>query len=305
MKQFLGLLLLVLSTFHSGAQDLSFTTKVDTNIINLGEQFKLSLQAEVKKGESFVWPFLPDTLEGLELVDNTEIDSSKKAGMLILKQQFTMTSFDSGYFVIPALQFSSSESTLSSDPIGIAVRFPEISEDQDYYDIKDVLSPGLDWNKIILISSIGLLLLAALIYVLIRIKRNKLDPNEAPKMILRPYAQAFEDLDQLEKEELWKKGEIKLYYSRLTDILRNYIQRELKISALESTAEELIESMTRVGLPSEHFRELQNLLRTSALVKFAKVKPTATENSNGLKVVRDFVEITKPQPEVKKEDHVE
>jgi hypothetical protein len=41
-------------------------------------------------------------------------------------------------------------------------------------------------------------------------------------------------LNTLEQKGLWQKGEVKAYYSELTDI-RNYIEEAIDIPAMEST----------------------------------------------------------------------
>ena len=52
----------------------------------------------------------------------------------------------------------------------------------------------------------------------------------------------------LEKKELWQKGEIKAYYSELTDIARNYIEEAIEIPAMESTTSELIIGLRAVSI---------------------------------------------------------
>ena len=44
-------------------------------------------------------------------------------------------------------------------------------------------------------------------------------------------------------EKLWQQGEIKQYYSELTDILRIYIENRWDIQAMEMVSSEIIESL--------------------------------------------------------------
>jgi len=39
---------------------------------------------------------------------------------------------------------------------------------------------------------------------------------------------AFRELEKLKNEELWQKGEIKRYYTILTDILRQYLGKQIQ-----------------------------------------------------------------------------
>ena len=57
---------------------------------------------------------------------------------------------------------------------------------------------------------------------------------------LPPFERAIEELKALESETLSEQEEFKQYYSRLTDVVRRYLEEEAKIDALESTSEELL-----------------------------------------------------------------
>ena len=79
--------------------------------------------------------------------------------------------------------------------------------------------------------------------------QKKRQKREKPVEIIftSPIEKATTLLQQLESKELWQKGEIKSYYSELTDIARNYIEEEIKIPAMESTTSELIVSLRKVA----------------------------------------------------------
>ena len=51
----------------------------------------------------------------------------------------------------------------------------------------------------------------------------------------------------LESKELIQRGEVKSYYSELTNIARNYIEEEIEIPAMESTTSELILALRKVA----------------------------------------------------------
>jgi hypothetical protein len=127
---------------------------------------------------------------------------------------------------------------------------------------------------------LGILLLvgiAALAYWLIKKYQNQ--PKEEEPVYTSPIEKATSLLQQLETKELWQKGEVKGYYSELTDIVRNYIEEEIEIPAMESTTSELITELRRVAnqkklkLSKETLVNLEKVLMQADLVKFAKVKP--------------------------------
>lgn len=301
MKSVLTIVLSMGLSLGLWAQQLSISAEVDTNVIFIGEQFTLSLKGEASLEENFVWPVFPDSLEGLEMISQGKLDSVKKGKVYKLSQEFIFTSFDSGYYVMPPMVFNQGGMSAQTEVIAIAVHFPELNEEDDYYNIKGILEPGLDWYKILLISGISLVFLGGVLFLYIRVNRKKTAKVKAPKYVLKPYAQAYKDLELLEQEELWQNGEVKPYYSRLTDILEHYLENQLNISALEKTAEEVIQSLQPLRLKKEFFLEMSAMLSSSSFVKFAKAKPSSFDNEQALKIVKEFIDITKPQPEIKKE----
>jgi hypothetical protein len=299
------LFILFLFSLFAQAQENSFSAQVDTNKILIGEQITLSLNAKIPAQIEHTWPIFSDTLAGFELIDVSKLDTLKTGDYWTLKQELTVTSFDSGYSAIPPISIQFGGNTLQSEAIGIAIGFPEFDEEVELYDIKKPLEVPPNWWPVILIVGGGILLAVALFFIARSIKAKKLPEMKAPKIVLAPHIEAMQRLQKLENDGLWQKGEIKAYYSQLTDILRMYMERQFNVQAMESTAEEVIELLERQVLPSSHLAELRPMLRTSDLVKFAKVKPLSEENHRALALVRQFVDITKPQQETKAEENVE
>ena len=228
MSKWLTLICLLFSLSFTQAQSINFTVTIDTNKILIGDQITLQFEAGLPKKSAYLWPSFPDSIEGIELVSVSKIDTSKKDGNWVLTQKLLLTSFDSGYFVLPPFTFSSNGENISTEAIGIAVDFPEISEEQDYFDIKDPLSVKRNWWTIVWwgMAILGLLAIISLVLLIIlRKKRGYL--RKVPEIYIPPYEQALKELTELEAEQLWQKGEVKAYYSRVTDILRTYIQKQL------------------------------------------------------------------------------
>ena len=94
-----------------------------------------------------------------------------------------------------------------------------------------------------------------------------------------PIEKAIGMLKILETKQLWQKGEIKNYYSELTDIARDYIEEVIEIPAKESTTSELIAGLKKavaskkLTFTKQSFSNLENVLKQADLVKFAKVEP--------------------------------
>ncbi|WP_395043716.1 hypothetical protein, partial [Flavobacterium sp.] len=179
---------------------------------------------------------------------------------------------------------------------------------QKMYDIKDIaqVETTIDWINYIL-GLFALIAIGFLVYWLIK-KYKK--PTKIEELVYKtPIEKATSLLQQLEKKELWQKGEIKSYYSELTDIARNYIEEEIHIPAMESTTSELIIGLRKVAnkkklkLSKETLENLEKVLMQADLVKFAKVIPLEFEIEEDKKrITSSIVTIHKSIPEVVEEN---
>ena len=181
------------------------------------------------------------------------------------------------------------------------------------YEIKDIIpvETSSDWWKYLL----GILLLVGLGFLAFWLfKKYYKKPEKAEEIVYTsPIEKATSLLQQLERKELIQRGEIKNYYSELTDIARTYIEEEIHIPAMESTTSELIVSLRNVAknkklkLSKETLENLEKVLNQADLVKFAKVKPLDFEIEEDKKrITSTIVTIHKSVPtEVEKEDELE
>ena len=113
-------------------------------------------------------------------------------------------------------------------------------------------------------------------------------------VLVPAYITALNQLKELQASEAWLHMPLKSFYIELSTIMRRYLQGELAILAVETTTDEIIESLRSKTIEQVLKTELQDLLQTSDLVKFAKVKPLLEEGERYLKIALEFVEKTKP-----------
>ena len=106
----------------------------------------------------------------------------------------------------------------------------------------------------------------------------------------------------MEKEQLWQQGQVKTYYSRLTDIMREYIENRYDIQALELTTDEILEKIEKVNVHDELLDKLKSMLQTADMVKFAKAKPAVEQHTGNMENAHKFVVKTKYVPPVIEED---
>ncbi|MBK9402390.1 MAG: hypothetical protein IPN36_16570 [Bacteroidetes bacterium] len=217
------------------AQEVVARISVDTNKILIGKPVSVLLQLSQPKSVSINWPLFTDSMGQMEILQVMPVDTLKidDDGILLRSQTITITSFDSGAFLIPEIVFNyrlpSGDNLLSSatDPLMIEVFTVPVDTSAEIRDIRPVEEPPFDpliFLWILLIYHAALLLVALVIWW-IR-KKNKIEaPQEIlPREKVPAHILALEALSALEEERIWQEGKHKTYYTRLTDILRVYIE---------------------------------------------------------------------------------
>lgn len=142
-----------------------------------------------------------------------------------------------------------------------------------------------------------LLLIALLLYILVRYLHSRgrnLSDIFKPAPPPPPHIVAIEALERLHNEKLWQNNKHKLYYSGLSDILRNYLAGAFGVGAMEMTTDEIVEALRESEITQKARMELISVLRDADLVKFAKATPEADENELAYNKAYYFVEETKP-----------
>ncbi len=295
------LLLLFSTTIF--AQQKQVTTTIDTTKNKIGAEFKLTLKTNVDTLSKVVFPNLKN-FGPLEVIQSYPIDTIKKKDRYELIKKYGLTQFDSGRYTIPSVKILINKKEFLSDSIKVEVANVVVDTlKQKMYDIKDIApsNESSNWWKyllfFLLIAGIG-----AFIYWYIK-KYQKAKIEE--EIYKTPIERATSLLNTLEKKELWQHGEVKAYYSELTDIVRNYIEEAIEIPAMESTTSELIESLKlaskkkKMKLSQETIDSLFVVLKQADLVKFAKVKPLDFEiTDDRKKIERAIVTLDKAIPVV-------
>lgn len=290
--------------------------ELDTTTIKLGDQIglKLSFQYSETKGKITVtWPAFKDTInEHIEIVNVSKIDTIKDStsNLSIQRQTLTITSFDSGYYAIPPFKFvyqfagDTTHYKVETEPLLFAVKTIPVDTSKEFKEIKPPMEVPYTLEDALpyIIAGLAVILVAILVYWLIkRYRKRPVKKAEPARPTRPPHEIALEELDALEKEKLWQEGNYKLYYSRLSDIVRTYIEHRYEIMAMEQPTDDTMASLkTRIGNPLTK-EKLRQLLELADLVKFAKNQPIAVENEMSMKTAYDFVNTTKLATDAKAE----
>ncbi|MEA3443608.1 MAG: hypothetical protein U9R19_02655 [Bacteroidota bacterium] len=303
----LKIVLLLIGLVFAGqigrSQGITVNAKLDTNIIMIGDQIKFRLSVEQDRNFLVDFPMFADTIaKEVEIIERGNVDTTFLTDKMIrLEQEFTITSFDSGFHVIRAIPFpfrgKGIVDTIESRPLALGVYTFTIDSVTGIADIKPPIEAPLTFVETLPYAGGGLGLVAIIILILWLFKyfgRKEIQqvkrkiPKEPPHVI------ALRDLDKLVNRKLWQQGKFKEYHSELTEIVRIYIEYRFDIMAMEQTSDEIFQQFERNDLlGSEKFELLKQMLTLADYVKFAKLHPLPDENELSLKHAYDFVLKTK------------
>lgn len=292
MKFKLFIYLLFFSTMIF-AQQKPVETSIDTTKNKIGAEFKLTIKTVVNSKSKVEFPKLKN-IGALEVIQSYPVDTVKKDDTYELIKKYGLTQFDSGRYTIPSIKILIDKKPFFTDSIKVEVANVKVDTlQQKMYDIKDIASVdegiGNWWIYVLIVLVI--IGIGAFVYWYVKKRQLKKIEEEVYKT---PIEKATSLLNNLEKKELVQKGEIKEYYSELTDIARNYIEEAIHIPAMESTTSELIQAIRaastqkKMTLTPETVENLERVLRQADLVKFAKSKPLdfeITEDRNKIQKV--------------------
>jgi hypothetical protein len=307
MKKYVYILFILISTTFF-AQEKKVVTSIDTTKNKIGAEFKLTLKAAVDTSSKVVFPSIKN-VGPLEVIRSYKIDTIKNGATYELIKKYGLTQFDSGKYTIPSIKVLINNSPFFSDSIRVEVANVDVDTlKQKMYDIKPIVeaSSSNSWIWKLLLVLLVIVAIGAFVYWWLKIRQKKVIEEEVYKT---PIEKATVLLNNLEKKELWQKGEIKTYYSELTDIARNYIEEAIQIPAMESTTSELIEGLRqaslkkKMALSKETIENLEQVLRQADLVKFAKSKPLDFEiTEDRKKIEKSIITLDKSIPVVEESE---
>lgn len=297
-----ALLWSMVSCQWSNAQSVSATLRADSTQILIGDYLNVHLTVKTSNNIAVAFPTGNDTLGNLEVVSASKVDSTIDGSNKIFSQLYTISAYDSGdYHAGPIkIYFKNSagelDSILSND-IPIRVNTLDVDTTKPFKAIKAPFNVSYSWQEFIYYIVAGIVLLLILV-IAILLWRSSKKPQpiivERPKPKTPAHIWARTELKKLEEEKIWQSHDVKLYYSRLTDILRLYVEYRYGWYAMESTTEEIQTEIENYNLKEKAKENLLAILRSADLVKFAKMIPLPDANMKAMENAKKFIDFTEP-----------
>lgn len=272
------------------------TTSIDSSQIKIGSQFLLTIKASVNAKDKVVFPERK-FFGALEVLESFPIDTVKNNAHYELIKKYGLTQFDSGRYAIPKLLVKINQKAFRTDSLSVLVNNVKVdTTKQQMYDIKNIIAteekPSSEWWKWLVL--LGLIIASGFAAYFI-IKKIQKREDLAEEFFASPIEKAIAYLQNLDKKQLLQKGEVKEYYSEMTDIARTYIEESVKVPAMESTSSELIAALKKaisekkMFINRDELEQFKGVLENADLVKFAKSKPLQFEIEKDKGIIDKFL----------------
>lgn len=292
------------------------SAKVDSTTMTLGQRTTLHIEI-LKNGHEGALLDLPArmpssrdsilSINGIE-VRNIQVDSADLGnGRIRLNYEVLLQPFNVGPAAVPPMHYVIGTDTFTSEMVAMKIEPPvmpaEMVDSLRINAFRPPLSVGSKWydwipetwpywvGGFLLLCLIG----AGIAFFIIYKKTGKIP--FVPKKRIPPYVLAKRRLEELRKKRLAENGNLKAYYTDLTDILRQYLGGRFKIYALEMTSSQIIDAVEKNEETRPFADSFKSLFRVADFVKFAKQLATTDDNIRSFKTVAEFVEATRPVEE--------
>lgn len=285
----------------------SITATLDSAYVTMGNITSLTVEVVEPRDASASVGFIPQTMPAqVEVVGEASCDTvNLNDEIRQITRRIILQSFDSGAYALPPVLYLNYGDTMLSNIVTLKVNPVDVSHLEDIHPDADTLTVRSRWYDFLpdwIIDYWGWILLTLLIVgggvcaVLIFTKRVKV-PFMPVKKPVPPYEMARRRLDSLHEQHLCERGEERAYYTELTDILREYIDKRFNINAMEMTSRQILDRLNAnpETRPSESL--MRQILEVADFVKFAKMRPMPDDNTKSFRNAIEFVENTKPLPE--------
>ncbi|OVE82786.1 hypothetical protein BVY04_00035, partial [bacterium M21] len=255
---------------------------LDKKELTLAERTELTIDVIIEEGYEVELPIFGKKLQEFQIVDfyssQPELTTDNKVRH---RKTFELEPFLSGTYKIPVF----------------TVKFKKTGEDKEYKieneELELTVTSLMEEGKEIVLNDIvgpiepptkpiepwkiaaaagGAVTLIALIFIIRRLMRKE---GGLAAIIKRDPAEvAYEQLSELVAEDLIEKGEIKLFYLRLSGVLRHYIENRFALHAPEQTTEEFMDELRKATIFEDaHKQLLKAFLQHCDMVKFAELRP--------------------------------
>ena len=265
------------------------TASLDRESATVGSQVILTLSYRLPEGAGF--SDIPE-IKGLEKLTpmDREIGPDKIRITLLVDQ---LGSWKTGPMSLNYLDKDGKNQVLKSDPVSLTVlsNLGEKPEEAQLKPIQGIIPITPLWWKYVpwIAGMAGMILIVLGLLWWYRRRQHKTSSAMAQDPA---HIWAKREIENLEAQGLFEKGQAKAFYFRFSEIVRRYLEAIRGFPAAEFTTEEITSCLKK-----EKDRKLLPLLRQADLVKFADTIPTPARKEEAVSTALSYIHETSPGPE--------
>ncbi len=281
----------------SGPVEWTVSASTDQTSVQVGDDFELALRVTHPLDGDFVPPagadFAPFTIleSATESLSPTESLLRFRLAAYVLPQDLELPALTVRYRDADGEVVS-----LSTPPIAISLVTSLTPEVTDVHDIKEPVSLEVPRDWTLLWWLLAALVAALVAYLLYRKLRKEPAALPAPAFVTplpAPDVEAEQALLRLAEKKLIEQGQLTLFYTELTDIMRRYAGRRFEVPYLERTTTEILRDLRGKKVTNA---PLRSILEAADLVKFAKDSPGEEAAKDVLGRAHLLLQETRPAP---------
>lgn len=271
------------------SESLQIQTDIDTTIARIGDVLNFSIISQNAGERIVVFPDIQET-ESMEVRNKTVLTKRNNP----YKVNFQIVFWDTGRFTIPEYSVeifkvdSTKDIIIDTDSIDIKVISMLTGvEDTNLRPIKDpiAMKKPINWYRWTLA-----VILFSLLFSLLQLWRKRIRKDPLEKIEVSEYKSA-KDISMARLSKLKKiiNSDNKIFYFQMSFILREFIENQYYVRALEMTTNEISEFESNYMLKNDDFNNLINLLNRADLAKFAKYEFTIQDREIDYQWMLNFI----------------
>ena len=281
-----------------GQSPVRLDSGVDLTQVTVGDLIRFTLTVTAGPGVEVDLPEPDPGLGKFEILGHEVAGPVEEEGNRIWTVVYTLAIYETGSFEIPTVVVGYQGSGIQAGSVetqahSIRVERTLSDDSEDILDIKGPLEiPRSLWS--LWPWAVAALGVAALVYLYLRRRGGEAPAAVSRKPRLPPYDEAYQALCRLRDSGLLEEGQLKPYFTRLSAIVRRYLERRYLIQAMESTTTQILDQLRKLALALDEMQLFRDFFPCCDLVKFAKYAPSVPEQERITELAFRILEATRP-----------
>lgn len=277
------------------AENARATLAISPMEATMADTLAMELTIEAPANAAITWPDMSASLPSeLEVVRERTTESSREStDVAVISKSYDLRPAGTGEITIPPLPILIDDTVfMETSPIDVRIRSFLNDDDAELAPRKDIAAAPPDYRVLALGAGAGVITLGAVALAVFLIARRLNARAQAARMTPAHHI-ALERIRLLRNSESMRNADYDTVLTRLSNILRTYLEDRFGIHAPSQTTEEFLEHAQRSpALRVDQAGALSTFLHRCDLVKFADMDASGAEVERAIVTVEQFVEDT-------------